>query len=242
MRFTSHVAICLAAQVVLAVSAADAAGGRPSEGDIRACVANTEQGRVYGAVLRFEFGKTFTSQGGMIEMAMGAPQGTPIFPTKLYFPGGWVGVAWIFQDPFGAWKCVRNGDMKKGPDPERQAALDAKPRSDSVMQARIAALETTDCTNRPQGNATDLIPFKTKRVFTVSPLKECWTNWLAIQGKPFGISCSGKILVQYLFREGGLGPELEQAPGETTDPGRAVQAVRFKSLRREPVSVTLRAK
>lgn len=142
MRFISHVAICLAAQVVLAVSAADAAGGRPSEGDIRACVANTEQGRVYGAVLRFEFGKTFTSQGGMIEMAMGAPQGTPIFPTKLYFPGGWVGVAWIFQDPFGAWKCERNGDMKKGPDPKREAA-----KAGGVKGKTSGPVTTTDVPN-----------------------------------------------------------------------------------------------
>jgi hypothetical protein len=142
MRFISHVAICLTAQVVLAVSAGDAAGGRPSEADVRACVANTEQGRVYGAVLRFEFGKTFTSQGGTIEMAMGAPQGTPIFPTKLYFPAGWVGVAWIFQDPFGAWECKRNGDMKKGADPEYEAALNAKPRdagSKTMAMIRAAA-------------------------------------------------------------------------------------------------------
>lgn len=86
-------------------------GARPSETEIRTCVAagktatGTPYGRFYGDVLQIEFGTTTTSQGGMMELAMGAPKGTSMFPTKIHFSGNDVIDFWVFKDSFGTLKC-----------------------------------------------------------------------------------------------------------------------------------------
>jgi hypothetical protein len=87
-------------------------GARPSETEIRTCVAaarhpgtGVSYGR-YGDVLQIQFGTTTTSQGGMMELAMGAPKGTSIFPTKIHFPENNVVDFWFFKDSFGTLKCT----------------------------------------------------------------------------------------------------------------------------------------
>jgi hypothetical protein len=88
-------------------------GTRPSEAEIHTCVAaartqtDSTYGSVYGGVLQFEFGTTITSQGGTMELAMGAPKGTSIFPTKIHFAGNYVFDFWVFKDSFGTLKCFR---------------------------------------------------------------------------------------------------------------------------------------
>lgn len=86
-------------------------GARPSEAEIRACVAAapTQTGSnygIYGGVLQIEFGTTITSQGGTMELAMGAPKGTSIFPTKIHFDHD-VFDFWALKDSFGTLKCYR---------------------------------------------------------------------------------------------------------------------------------------
>jgi hypothetical protein len=88
-------------------------GARPSEAEIRTCVAATRTqtdstyGNVYGGVLQIEFGTTITSQGGTMELAMGAPKGTSIFPTKIHFAENYVFTFWALKDSFGTLKCSR---------------------------------------------------------------------------------------------------------------------------------------
>ena len=45
-----------------------------------------------------------------MEMAMGAPKDTTIFPAKLYF-SNYTFAAWVFRDLFGTLKCGSNGDL-----------------------------------------------------------------------------------------------------------------------------------
>lgn len=59
------------------------------------------------SITKLEFGKTITSQGGMIEMAMGAPKGTKIFPITVTFDGNKVHDFWVWKDSFGKLKCDR---------------------------------------------------------------------------------------------------------------------------------------
>jgi len=79
-------------------------GARPSETEIRTCVADHNFSS-YGAIQQIEFGATTTSQGGMMELAMGAPKGTSMFPTKIHFAQNYVFKFWAFKDSFGTLKC-----------------------------------------------------------------------------------------------------------------------------------------
>jgi hypothetical protein len=81
-------------------------GARPSEAEIRTCVAATEIGRDFGGVFQLEFGTTIISQGGMMELAMDAPKDTRIFPTKIHFDH-YVFNLWVFRDSFGKLRCER---------------------------------------------------------------------------------------------------------------------------------------
>jgi hypothetical protein len=65
-------------------------GARPSEAEIRTCVAAVvEHGRTYGqdngGIAQLEFGTTITSQGGATELMLGTPKDTSIFPTRAPF-------------------------------------------------------------------------------------------------------------------------------------------------------------
>jgi hypothetical protein len=100
--------------VVLAAAFVGGCGAtRPSETEVRACVlaASTDTGNTYGGlygdIIKIEFGKTTTSQGGMMDM--GAPKGTIIFPTKIYLRGNYVPEFWVFKDSFGKLQCYRHG-------------------------------------------------------------------------------------------------------------------------------------
>lgn len=85
---------------------------RPSEADVRQCVAATIGS---GEISQVEFGKAITSQGGMIELGLGAPKDTKIFPVNIHRPYGGsttVTTYWVFTDPFGTLKCTRAPDAE----------------------------------------------------------------------------------------------------------------------------------
>jgi hypothetical protein len=88
-------------------------GARPSQADILSCVVDAyfeseaiPRGSSFGDFRQLEFGTTFTSQGGMIELARGAPKGTSIFPTRMQLSSRAVDF-WVFKDSFGTLKCSR---------------------------------------------------------------------------------------------------------------------------------------
>ena len=98
---------------------------RPSEGEVKGCVDRLENlGRMYGNVIRLEFGTPMPSQGGMTEMELGAPKGTLMYPVRLRFHDYRTGVAWVYRDPFGTLKCAKHGDVEYAPPttPEEMAA------------------------------------------------------------------------------------------------------------------------
>jgi hypothetical protein len=98
---------------------------RPTEAEVKVCVAKLEDlGRMYGTVIRVEYGATMLSQGGMTEMELGAPKGTSIHPVRLRFHDYRTGEAWIYRDSFGTLKCARHGNVDYSPPttPEERAA------------------------------------------------------------------------------------------------------------------------
>ena len=114
-------------QIVFTVAFSCAASGcgapRPSEADIRACILTknphiekslSSGGWPADSVSVPTFGKTITSQGGMFELAVGAPAGTTIFPVSVRLVSKkWTGgrseeaVFWVFKDSFGKLKCEK---------------------------------------------------------------------------------------------------------------------------------------
>jgi hypothetical protein len=104
------------AQAAQAAQGAEPAPATPTEAEVRSCVADLgDLGKLYGAVIRMEFGTPMQSQGGPVEMRLGAPSGTKIFPVMVRFRDYRKGVAWMFRDPFGATKCMRNGEVEYRP-------------------------------------------------------------------------------------------------------------------------------
>ena len=96
-----------------------ATASRPSNAQIQSCILDlptplgSTQRALYGSITQLELGQTITSQGGMIEMAVGAPKGTKIYPTRAHFANnGLPGPPsvfdyWVFKDSFGKLQCVR---------------------------------------------------------------------------------------------------------------------------------------
>jgi hypothetical protein len=86
-------------------------GVHPSQTEIQACVDASQQSALgglsdYGQILKLQFGTTFTSQGGTIELGMGSPKGTTMLPTKIYFQDHVI-TTWVFKDSFGTLQCRR---------------------------------------------------------------------------------------------------------------------------------------
>ena len=89
---------------------------RPSEAEVKACIAGLEDlGRIYGSVVRIEYGTPMLSQGGMAEMELGAPKGTFIYPVRLRFHEYRTAESWIYRDSFGTLKCARHGNVDYAP-------------------------------------------------------------------------------------------------------------------------------
>lgn len=85
--------------------------GAPSHAEIQACLSTTkdERARGYGQIRSLQYGTPMTSQGGLLELSLGAPKGTVIYPIKLSFGpnsyNNWV--LWAFLDSFGELTCSR---------------------------------------------------------------------------------------------------------------------------------------
>jgi hypothetical protein len=87
---------------------------RPSEAEVRQCVLaavgkmeHYPWSPTLTTITRVDFGKTMTSQGGMIELALGAPKGTKIFPVRVYFEKAGYMDFWVFSDSFGKQTAVQ---------------------------------------------------------------------------------------------------------------------------------------
>jgi hypothetical protein len=101
---------------------------RPTEADVRGClvaaggvsvrlppqnafaaaIGIVERGRIRNPTIsNLEWGQVITSQGSMIEMSVGAPGDTKIFPARIHISESTDAPAyWIFLDSFGKLKCV----------------------------------------------------------------------------------------------------------------------------------------
>jgi len=92
--------------------------GAPSQAEVQNCINSSEDPSIKGGLSingglleQLQFGKPTTSQGGMMELAMGAPKDTTIFPAKYVLrtidgtPNEHT--IWIFKDSFGHWRCAR---------------------------------------------------------------------------------------------------------------------------------------
>ncbi len=80
---------------------------RPSEAEVRQLA--DQHSPNHHPIHHIEYGRSFISQGGSVELKADAPKGTKIFPVELYFTnvnGYFKIVAWVFKDSFGHWKFV----------------------------------------------------------------------------------------------------------------------------------------
>jgi Na+-translocating ferredoxin:NAD+ oxidoreductase RnfG subunit len=97
----------LAALVTVCLLNGCDAVSRPSESEVRQAYLAEEPNR---NITQIEFGNTITSQGGMLELAVGAPKDTKIFPTKVSYTDqsgkAWFVLCWVFKDSFGKLKCI----------------------------------------------------------------------------------------------------------------------------------------
>lgn len=95
--------------VASALIMACANSGRPSEAEVKSCVASNAgvgSGLPRGDIGDLQFGTTTTSQGGIMDY--GAAKGTTMFPAKFKLVGD--GFEWhilMFKDAFGKWQCFR---------------------------------------------------------------------------------------------------------------------------------------
>ena len=84
----------------------------PSQVEVQNCINSSQDESIKGGLLeQLQFGTPATSQGGMMELAMGAPKDTTIFPAKYVLRTNsgnpFERTIWIFRDSFGAWRCAR---------------------------------------------------------------------------------------------------------------------------------------
>jgi hypothetical protein len=116
----------------------------------------------------------------------------------------------------------------------RVADVLAQQNAEANRRATVIALESSECT---QGEYT--VASRSELVFTVSVQRECWTPWL-VPKNPYdwGVKESGDVLLQKAFADGTMGKEYEDGPGKTSNSNQLVRAVRFKSLKKEPVRIT----
>jgi hypothetical protein len=85
----------------------------PSQAEVQACINSSQDGSINGGPLeQLQFGTPTTSQGGMMELGMGAAKGTTMFPAKYILRttegSPYERSIWIFKDPFGKWTCIRS--------------------------------------------------------------------------------------------------------------------------------------
>ena len=85
--------------------------GYPSHAEVQACINSSRDETIRGGPLEgLEFGTSTTSQGGTLELGMGAVKGTKMFAVKynLRTTGGnpFERTIWMFKDSFEKWRCV----------------------------------------------------------------------------------------------------------------------------------------
>jgi hypothetical protein len=125
----------------------DTSPAAPSEAEVTACVAALEDlGRLYGTVIRMEYGTPMLSQGGMAEMRLGAPSGTRIYPVRLHFHDFRAGEAWMYRDPFGSFKCMRHGEIERHP-PASMEEMTAAIKDGETVRLPVKIMTNSDGAN-----------------------------------------------------------------------------------------------
>ena len=111
------------------------------------------------------------------------------------------------------------------------------------------------------------VPSQFKLVFVLDPRRVCWSPWLVfgrtgaqltmprapsvpfrqLDGRPgvipnFALEESGNVLLQLGFRDGTVGDPFQDGPDLLFDVEKPVQKIRFKSLGKEPVTITFKVR
>jgi hypothetical protein len=121
---------------------------------------------------------------------------------------------------------------------QRLAEQRAGEERQKQLRAVSQALESPDCNETEQS-----VPERSDLVFVVPTIRECWTQWLVVEGNPsMSIHESANILVQFKFQDGSVRAAFEDGPKMRFTAPSNVRAIRFRSLRREPVTITLNLK
>lgn len=273
MMNSRRLALVVTSALVFSVVGCDSMS-RPSDAEVRQCIQATRD--PLGSISQVEFGNTMASQGGMMELAMGAPKDTKIFPVNIHFPSGMsttVMTYWAFKDSFGQLKCVRapGGDTRtyqtaeqvaqeaeqrrvaaqQQAERERIQAEQQRAQAEQAEAQRLAEERASQERERQVRAATDAlasadcrdtsltIPSRTTLSFVVPSTKECWTPWLALETAIVSLHESGNVLIQVTFHDGTTGTPFEDGPKLVWRDSGSAQRIRFKSLRNEPVTISI---
>jgi hypothetical protein len=110
-----------------------------------------------------------------------------------------------------------------------------KQEAENKRQAMLQAFESADCS---EGEYE--LPKLSTITFVVSPKRDCWTPWVLVEYPSWQLT--GNVLVEAVRRDGTV-LKAEDGPN-TTFKGiyaRSLTKIHFKSLRKEPVTLTLKA-
>jgi hypothetical protein len=119
---------------------------------------------------------------------------------------------------------------------QRHAAEEiAREKAEANRRETLKAVETSSCTEGEYNVAA-----RSELTFALNAKRECWTPWLSPENKyGWGLKETGDVLVQLMFADSSLGEEFEDGPTKRWSNNRQTRALRFKSLRKESVQITL---
>lgn len=174
MKLNRWLALVVISAFAFAVAGCDSVSG-PSDADVRQCILATRTG--IDSISQVEFGKTMASQGGMMELAMGAPKDTKIFPVNIHFPSGestTVMTYWAFKDSFGQLKCVMapGAETRTYQTPEQVAQAAERRRVAAAQQAEQARIQAEQARLSDEARKREAAIIQAARA-TATPLGQC---------------------------------------------------------------------
>lgn len=117
---------------------------------------------------------------------------------------------------------------------QRLATERANAERQNQVRAVNEALASSECSERQLP-----VPSKANLTFVVPSARECWTPWLVMERPYFGVKESGNVLIQLSHQDGTMGDPFEDGPNLRWKDQNLVQKLRFKSLGKAPVTISI---
>jgi hypothetical protein len=160
--------------------------------------------------------------------ALGLP-GTAFGPGKLIVRGSKAETTYLAEQA----ERQRRASAAAARQAEEQRIADerAGQERERRLRAELTILESPDCIEGEQHLSSN-----SQRSFVLNPKRSCWTPWLVLGSQYYTVTETGNVLIQ-LVRSGTIANPFEAGPKVTWN-ANDVQKIRFKSLGREPVTIS----